>query len=69
MGTLTTCAAAVSLDESLQHFDIQQETGTGNVHWLGDAGIHLMRSLPNKPEQKPSSCLDLFWPRADQSRA
>lgn len=69
VGTLTTCAAAVSLDESLQHFDIQEETGTGNVHWLGDAGIHLTHPPPNKPEQKSSSWLDLFWPRADQSRA
>lgn len=51
MGTLTTFAAVVSLDD-LSHFDIQQETGTGNVHWLGDAGIHLIRSLLNKPEQK-----------------
>lgn len=67
MGTLTTFAAVVSLDD-LSHFDIQQETGTGNVHWLGDAGIHLIRSLLNKPEQKSSSWLDLFWPRADQPR-
>lgn len=43
--------------------------GTGNMHWLGDAGIHLMHSLLSKPEQKSSSWLDLFWPRADQSRA
>lgn len=44
-------AAVVSLDER-KHFEIQQETGTGNVHWLWDAGIHRIRSLLKKKEKK-----------------
>lgn len=43
-------AAVVSLDER-KHFEIQQETGTGNVHWLWDAGIHCIRSLLKKKEK------------------
>lgn len=51
-------AAVVSLDEC-KHFEIQQETGTGNVHWLWDAGIHRIHSRLKKKEKKETEIQQL----------
>ena len=67
LGTATTEAeASESLDEFQAPFDILQgyrrKTGTGNVRWLRDAGIHHKHSPLNKPEQRATAGWICFRP-------